>query len=445
MKLLAWVAVAAAAVLVTGSLSAYGYYWKLQNAVQQEDVDKLIGGNRPKKLNGATNIVVLGSDTREGANARYGKGLRNKPPASDTMVLLHLSPGGGQAVAVSFPRDLMVPIPACTRRDGTKSPASGVAMLNEAIARAGPACTVNTIEQVTKIRVDHFVQVDFVGFKRIASAVGGVPVCVTDDVQDKDSGLNLTKGRHRLKGEDALAYVRSRKGFGNGSDTERIKRQQHFFGALAKEGMSKGVLTDPGKLNELLQATAESLTTDKGLTVAEMLKIAQGMRDLDAGKLRFVTVPSGPYPLDKNRVALTRPASDQFFKAIREDVVVPAPAKAQGARPGKVRVFNASDAEGRGAQVAAQLKDAGWQIIGVGNLGSRTRATYVRYGTGAEPQARALAGLLPGARVAPRAKTAPGVVDLVIGAGFTRVRTSGGIPVQQGESRASDEVCEQVA
>ncbi|WP_433465098.1 LCP family protein [Spirillospora sp. CA-128828] len=445
MKLLAWVAVAAAAVMVTGSLSAYGYYWKLQNAVQQEDVDELIGGNRPKKLNGATNIVVLGSDTREGANARYGKGLRNKPPASDTMVLLHLSPGGGQAIAVSFPRDLMVPIPACTRRDGTKAPGSGVAMLNEAIARAGPACTVNTIEQVTKIRVDHFVQVDFVGFKRIASAVGGVPVCVTDDVQDKDSGLNLTKGRHRLKGEDALAYVRSRKGFGNGSDTERIKRQQHFFGALAKEGMSKGVLTDPGKLNELLQATAESLTTDKGLTVAEMLKIAQGMRDLDAGKLRFVTVPSGPYPLDKNRVALTRPASDRFFKAIREDVVVPAPAKAQGARPGKVRVFNASDAEGRGAQVAAQLKDAGWQVAGVGNLGSRTRATYVRYGTGAEPQARALAGLLPGARVAPRAKTAPGVVDLVIGTGFTRVRTSGGIPVQQGESRASDEVCEQVA
>ncbi len=102
MKLLAWVAVAAAAVLVTGSLSAYGYYWKLQNAVQHEDVDKLLGGNRPKKLNGARNIIVIGSDTREGANAQYGKGLRNKPPASDTMVLLHLSPGGGQALAVSF-------------------------------------------------------------------------------------------------------------------------------------------------------------------------------------------------------------------------------------------------------------------------------------------------------------------------------------------------------
>lgn len=445
MKLLAWVAVAAAAVMVTGSLSAYGYYWKLQNAVQHEDVDKLIGGNRPKKLNSARNILVIGSDTREGANAQYGKSLRNKPPASDTMVLLHLSPGGGQALAVSFPRDLMVPIPACTRRDGTKAPGVAVAMLNQAIAHAGPACTVKTLEQVTKIHIDHFVQVDFVGFKRIATAVGGVPVCVKGDVHDKDSGLNLARGSHRLKGEQALAYVRSRKGFGDKSDTARIKRQQHFFGALAKEAMGKGVLTDPGRLNELLSAVAESLTTDKALTVSEMLKIAQGMRDLNAGKLRFVTVPSGAYAPDPNRVALTRPAADQFFDAIRKDVVVPAQEKPSAVEPGKVRVYNASGVEGRAAQVAAQLRDGGWQVVGVGNLRSRTRATHIRYGTGADAQARALAELLPGAKAAPRAKAPAGVVELVIGPDFTRIRTSGGIPVQRGESRASDTVCEKVA
>jgi LCP family protein required for cell wall assembly len=445
MKLLAWVAVAAAAVMVTGSLSAYGYYWKLQNAVQHEDVDKLLGGNRPKKLNGARNIIVIGSDTREGANAQYGKGLRNKPPASDTMVLLHLSPGGGQALAVSFPRDLMVPIPTCTRRDGTKAPGNSIAMLNQAIAHAGPTCTVKTIEQLTKIHIDHFVQVDFVGFKRIATAVGGVPVCVLDDVHDEDSGLNLTKGKHRLKGEQALAYVRSRKGFGDKSDTARIKRQQHFFGALAKEAMGRGVLTDPGRLHELLNATAESLTTDKALTVAEMLKIAQGMRDLSAGKLRFVTVPSGAYAPNPNRVALTHPASDRFFEAIRKDVVVPAQEKAAGVPPGKVRVYNASGVEGRAAQVAAQLRDGGWQVTGVGNLASRTRRTYVRYGTGAEPQARALAKLLPGAKASPRVKAPAGVVELVIGPDFTRMRTSGGVPVQRGESRASDTVCEKVA
>ncbi|TDD75815.1 LytR family transcriptional regulator [Actinomadura darangshiensis] len=444
MKLLGWVAVAMAAVVVTGSLSAYGYYWKLQSAVHHEDVDALLGKNRPKKLNSALNILVLGSDTRDGANAQYGHGLKGKPPASDTMVMLHLSPGGGQAVAVSFPRDLMVPIPECTKKDGTKVPGSSIAMLNEAMAHAGPTCTINTIEQVTKIHIDHFVQVDFVGFKRIATAVGGVPVCVTADVHDKDSGLNLTKGRHRLKGEDALAYVRSRKGFGNGSDTERIKRQQHFFGALAKEAMGRGVLTDPGRLNELLRATAESMTTDKKLTVAEMLKIAQGMRDLNAGKLRFVTAPSGAYARNKNRVALTQPAADRFFKALREDVTVPAPAKASSAQPGKVRVYNASGVDGRAAQVATQLKDGGWQVTGVGNLTSRTQATYVRYGTGAAPQARALAKLLPGAKVAPRAKTPAGAVDLVIGTAFTSVRTSG-VPVQRGESRASDTVCEKVA
>ncbi|MFF4240938.1 LCP family protein [Actinomadura geliboluensis] len=449
MKLLAWLAVATAVVMVAGSLSAYGYYWKLQNAVQHEDVDKLLGGNRPKKLNSARNIMVMGSDTRAGDNAKYGRGLRNKPPASDTMLLLHLSPGGGQALAVSFPRDLMVPIPACTRKDGTKAPGKSVAMLNEAMAHAGPACTVKTIEQLTRIHIDHFVQVDFVGFKRIATAVGGVPVCVLGDVHDKDSGLDLTKGPHRLKGEQALAYVRSRKGFGDKSDTARIKRQQHFFGALAKEAMSAGVLTDPGRLNELLSATAESLTTDKRLTASEMVKIAQGMRELSAGKLRFVTVPSGAYPLDKNRVALARPASDEFFEAIRNDKVVPAQNESKAPKPstppGKVRVLNASGVEGRAAQVAAQLRDEGWQVTGVGNLSTGTQATYVRYGTGAEPQARALAGLLPGAKVAPRAKTPAGAVDLVIGTGFTQIRTSGGIPVQRGESRASDTVCEKVA
>ena len=445
MKLLAWIAVAAAVVLVTGSLSAYGYYWRLQNAVQHEDVDKLIGGNRPKKLNSARNILVIGSDTREGANAQYGKRLRNKPPASDTMVLLHLSPGGAQALAVSFPRDLMVPIPTCTRRDGTKVPGNRVAMLNQAIAHAGPACTVKTIEQVTDIHIDHFVQVDFVGFKRIATAVGGVPVCVKGDVHDKDSGLNLTRGEHRLKGEQALAYVRSRKGFGDKSDTARIKRQQHFFGALAKEAMGKGVLTDPGRMNELLKAVAESLTTDKALTVSEMLKIAQGMRDLNAGKIRFVTVPSGAYAPDPNRVALTRPAADEFFDAIRKDVTVPAAEKAPAVPPGKVHVYNASGVEGRAAQVAAQLRDGGWQVVGVGNLPSRTRATHVWYGTGADAPAQALAKLLPGARVAPRVKAPAGVVELVIGPDFTRIRTSGGIPVQRGESRASDTVCEKVA
>ncbi|MUN38307.1 LCP family protein [Actinomadura litoris] len=443
MRLLAWAAVGMAVVVVTASLSAYGYYWKLQSAVEHEDVDKLIGGNRPKKLNAARDILVLGSDTREGANARYGRGLRHKPPASDTMLLLHLSPGGGQALAVSFPRDLMVPIPACTRKDGTKAPASTVAMLNEAIARAGPSCTVNTIEQVTKIHIDHFVQVDFTGFKNIATAVGGVPVCVTGDVHDKDSGLNLTKGRHRLKGEDALAYVRSRKGFGDHSDIQRIKRQQHFFGALAKEAMSGGVLTDPGRMNALLQATAKSLTTDRALTVGEMLKIAQGMRDLSAGKLRFVTVPSGEYAPDKNRVALAHPASDAFFTAIRKDQALPPPTRAPRVPPGKVRVLNASGVEGRAAQVAAQLKDGGWQVTGVGNLARPARVTVIRYAPDVRARAAALARLVPGARTV--RVPAPGTLDLVIGANFTSVRTSGGgVPVQQGESRASEAVCETV-
>ncbi|QKG23061.1 LCP family protein [Actinomadura verrucosospora] len=439
----AWAAIAVAGLLVMGSLSAYGYYWKLQSAVHREDVDKLLGKNRPKKLNDAQNIVVLGSDTRAGANARYGRGLEGKPPASDTMLMLHLSPGGGQAMGVSFPRDLMVPIPPCTRTDGSKSPGKPVAMLNEAMALAGPTCTVKTIEQFTHIHIDHFVQVDFVGFKSITTELGGVPVCVTGDVYDKDSGLRLAKGRHVLKGEQALAYVRSRHGFGDGSDTQRIRRQQHFFGAMAKQAMSGGVLADPGRLNGLLTATAKSLTTDKQLTVARMLDLAQGMRDLSAGKLRFMTVPSGPYALNKNRVQLVQPAANAFFAALRDDRTVPEPAKAPKAPPGTVRIYNASGLDGGARQVAGELRERGWKIAGVGNIGRRSAATFVRYGAGARPQADALAALVSAGRAAPRAKEAPGVVDLVIGTRFAGLKGTS-IPPQQGESRASDAVCEKV-
>ncbi|WP_030170254.1 LCP family protein [Spirillospora albida] len=437
-----WTAAVLAAVLVVSGLSAYGYYWRLQSAVEREDVDGLIGGNRPKKLNDALNILVIGSDERSGANARYGRGLRNKAPASDTMVLLHLSPGGRQAMAISWPRDLMLPIPACRRKDGTTVPGSAVAMLNSAIGRAGPACTVNTIERASRIKIDHFVQVDFTGFKDIATAVGGVPVCVTGDVYDKDSGLSLPAGRHRLKGEQALAYVRSRKGFGDGSDTARIKRQQRFFGAMANEALSRGVLTDPKRLNALLGATAKSLTTDRRLSVARMARIAQGMRGLDAGRIRFVTVPTGPYAPDRNRVALVRPAADRFFAAVRGDVTPPmAPARTAA---GRVKVFNGSGVDGRAAQVAADLRDRGWRVAGVGNLGRITPVTSVRYGAGAGAQAAALAGLLPGIRTAPRAQEEPGVVDLVIGTRFPGLRPAGGIPVQRGESRAGGAVCERV-
>jgi LCP family protein required for cell wall assembly len=444
-RVLGWIAIGLSVLLVAGSLGVYGYYRMLNGNIAREGLDI---GPRPEKLNDALNILLLGSDTRAGANAKYGRTMKNAPPRSDTMILLHLSPGGGQAMGISFPRDLMVPIPACKARTGGMVPASGSAMINESFTRGGAACTVKTIEAISNVKIDHFVQIDFVGFKNITKAVGGVEVCLPKDVDDPKSHLRLSRGTHTISGETALAYVRTRQGLGNGSDLDRIKRQQQFMGSLANKAMSAGVLTNPARLNSLLGAATKSLTTDEDLSVGTMAKIARGMQGLTAGKLRFVTVPVGAYVPDPNRVALRQPDADRFFTAIRNDQGVATPKTKTSASPTippsqiKVRVYNASGINGQARRVADQLVAQGFQVIGVGTLTAR-RETKVWYGPGADQAAATLNGMIPNAPApTPRSTGTSGVVDLVVGSDWTALTPrKTGIPRQQGEIRATDNIC----
>jgi len=442
-RILGWVAVGLSVALVGSSLGVYGYYRKLNGNIARENINY---GPRPEKLNDAMNILLLGSDTRTGANAKYGRGMQNDPPRSDTMILLHLSPGGEQAIGISFPRDLMVPIPSCKSRDGQVVPASSIAMINESFTRGGAPCTVKTIENLTNIRIDHFLQVDFVGFKNITTAVGGVEICLPKDVNDPQSRLRLSKGRHIVKGETALAYVRTRKALGNGSDIDRIKRQQQFMASLANKAMSAGVLSNPVKLNALLSAATKSLTTDEDLDLQAMTKIARGMQGLTAGKLRFVTVPWTQYPPDPNRVALRQPDADQFFAAIRNDTGIPQKKRtAPKISPSRirVRVYNASGIDGQARRVADQLEAQGYQVVGVGTLTTR-RTTRILYGPGAGREALALAEAVPDADGQPvaRANGTAGIVDLVVGPDWTALKPrQTGIPRQQDEVRGTDDVC----
>ncbi|TDD90214.1 LCP family protein [Actinomadura rubrisoli] len=446
-RILGWVCIGLSAVMVAGSLTAYGLYRKAFGNIAHEDVNAQLGPNRPKKLNSAMNILILGSDTRAGANAKYGRSMKNEPPRSDTMILLHLSPGGGQAMGISFPRDLMIPMPSCKTKTGSTPPASR-AQINSAFTSGGAGCVMKAIENISNIRIDHFMQVDFNGFKSITNAVGGVPVCLPKDVDDRQSKLKLTRGRHTIKGETALAYVRNRHGLGDGSDTDRIKRQQKFMGALANKAMSAGVLSNPARLLSLMNATTKSLTTDKELTPQVMMKIAQGMQGMTSGKLRFVTVPSGPDPLDPNRVALNAGAQP-FFASIRNDKTVPAEPKPSGAKipPSqvRVRVFNASGVTGKATRVAEDLESQGFQVT-VGGNAPGTRTSKVLYGSGADQQAQTLAGLIPG-KPQPAARTSggsPGVVDLIVGSDWTVLKSSrAGIPKQTGEIKANDDICKE--
>ncbi|OLT38198.1 transcriptional regulator [Actinomadura sp. CNU-125] len=454
-RILGWVCIGLSAVMVLGSLTAYGLYRQAFGNIAHEDVNAKLGPDRPEKLNEAMNILLLGSDTREGANAKYGAQMKNELPRSDTMILLHLSPGGEQAMAISFPRDLMVQRPECEDREGKTVAGSGRVQINSAFTVGGATCVIKTLESMTDIRIDHFVQVDFNGFKNITKAIGGVPVCLNKDVDDKKSGLKLSRGEHEIEGEVALAYVRARYSLGDGTDTSRIKRQQKFLGALASKVMSAGVLTNPKALLSLLNATTESLTTDSELSVTAMRDIAQGMQGLSSGKLRFVTVPNGQDPQDKNRLILS-PNADAFFKSVREDKKPPeeekkkttggTPKQAAPTIPPKqirVRVFNGSGINGQASRVETSLEAQGFQVT-VGGNAERTEATKVLYGSGAENQAKSLAALIPSkpTAAAQTGDAQPGVVDLVIGTNWTDLKGGQqGIPEQQGEIRASDDIC----
>ncbi|QGV80293.1 LCP family protein [Streptomyces ficellus] len=274
---------------------------------------------RPSSLvRGARNILLIGSDTRAGSgNARYGRDKGTQ--RSDTTILLHLAAHGRGVTAVSVPRDLMVHIPGCRKRDGSRT-VPQYAQFNFAYEFGGTACTVRTLEKLTGIRVDHHVVIDFRGFKDMVDAVGGVRVCVAKPIKDRDAQVNLKPGARTLDGEQALGYVRARKTLGNGSDTERINRQQQFLGALVNKVQSNGVLLNPTRLYPVLDAATKSVTTDPGLdSLKDLYDLSRALRSVPTEKVQFLTVPRRPYRNDPNRDELVQPRANSLFKRLRDD------------------------------------------------------------------------------------------------------------------------------
>jgi LCP family protein required for cell wall assembly len=442
-RVLGWVAIGLAVVLVGTSLVAYGTYRKLQGNITHEDVTNQLGTHRPPKLNQALNVLLIGSDQRNGANAKYGKDVGER---SDTIILLHFSPGGKKAVGISFPRDSMVQLPSCKTASGKTIP-GGLNMINASFNNGGAGCTMHTIETLTGIRVDHFVKVDFSGFKRVVDALGGVEICLPQRVDDKASKLHLSAGRHIVKGDTALAYVRNRHGLGDGSDLDRIKRQQKFLGAVVKKATSNGTLTNPAKLYSFLDAATKSVTADKDFTVDEMKKVAGSLQGMSAGKVQFITVPWGAYAPDPNRVAWRQPDANNLFAAIRSDNRIQAPTTAKKASTPpsqiKVRVLNGTSTPGLAQRVSDQLTARGYKVLGIGTATTNPSQTQLRYGTGADQQAAALAEVAPGGKPAPGQSVTSGVVELILGADWKGLKGAqpAAIPQTAGAVNAADDVC----
>ncbi|MFC0052960.1 LCP family protein [Streptomyces actinomycinicus] len=316
-------ALAAAGLLVVASGAGWAVYAKLSANITADEAAAAelarYERERPTALvRDAQNILLIGSDTRAGdGNRKYGKDLGSE--RSDTAILLHLAADRRSATAVSLPRDLMVDIPDCRQADGRRSDPV-FAMFNHAFQVGGSACTIRTVEKLTDIRVDHHMVVDFSGFKEMVDAVDGVEICLKEPVDDKAAKLKLPAGKVTLDGEQALGYVRARKSLGNGSDTERMERQQRFLGALVNKVQSNDVLLNPVKLYPVLDAATSSLTTDPELaSLGGLYQLVRGLRDIPTEHVQFLTVPRESYVYDANRDQLVEPEAEKLFARLRAD------------------------------------------------------------------------------------------------------------------------------
>ncbi|MFD3481952.1 LCP family protein [Streptomyces sp. NPDC058665] len=321
---LRWTALGTSVVVLAAAGVGWWFYQKLDGNITTDTTAaaelRTYEKERPRPIAvDAKNILLIGSDTRAGAgNGKYGRDDGGSQ-RSDTTILLHLAADRQSATAVSLPRDLMVEIPSCLTSEGRRSKAQS-AQFNWAFQFGGTACSIRTVEKLTGIRIDHYMVIDFSGFKDMVDAVDGVDVCLKKPVDDVDAHLKLPAGKQTLSGEEALGFVRARKTIGDGSDTERMERQQQFLGSLVRKVQSNGVLLNPTRLYPVLDAATKSLTTDPGLnTLKDLYDLARGLRNVPTEKVQFMTVPRQPYVNDPNRDELVQPDAGRLFSQLRKD------------------------------------------------------------------------------------------------------------------------------
>ncbi|MFB6717504.1 MULTISPECIES: LCP family protein [unclassified Streptomyces] len=323
-------------VLAAGG-TLYWLYSRLDGNIKGVDIDKALGDDRPEKLpTSGQNLLVLGSDSRAGAeNKELGGGGDVSGARSDTAMVVHIPEGRTQAVAVSIPRDTLVTRPECTKADGSTVPSANRVMFNSVYSQVGPACVVKTVEKMSKVRIDHYLEINFAGFKDLVDAIGGVTVDVPQDIDDKSSGLHLTKGTHKLDGTQSLAYVRTRHGIGDGSDLGRIGLQQQFLLALLSEVKSQDLLGSPTKSYKIANSATKSLTTDSGLaSLTSLADFGRSMNGVNPNTMETIMLPVAYDKQDPNRVVAVQPQAGELWKAVRNDGTIPESAKKSPATGG---------------------------------------------------------------------------------------------------------------
>lgn len=333
-----WIALSLVLLVLAAGGVGYWLYSDLNGNIKGVDLDKAIGDNRPGKLpTSGQNVLVLGSDSRAGANGKLS-GDTAAGARSDTALVIHIPEGRRQAVAVSIPRDTLVTRPECKAKDGSALPSAKRVMFNSVYSLAGPACVVKTVEQMSGVRMDHFVEIDFAGFKGLVDAIGGVTVTVGRDIHDHNSGLNITKGTHKLDGTQALQFVRTRHGVGDGSDLGRIGLQQQFLIDLLSEIKKQDLLGSPAKAFKIADKLTRSLTTDSGLaSLTRLAEFGRSMNGINPSTMDTIMLPVRYDTQDPNRVVAAQPEAGQLWQALREDRTIPESARKSPATGGSTR------------------------------------------------------------------------------------------------------------
>ncbi|MEP6853761.1 MAG: LCP family protein, partial [bacterium] len=441
-----------AALLSLTVLVGSGYYWATfrQFTSNVPRIGAIANNDKPNNdIDGKDqNILIVGNDDRDTASAKELKALGlyrdGGSKNTDTMMLIHVPANGKRASVISLPRDTWVSVPG-----------HGQDRLNSAYVigltdgkgdhGAGARLLVRTLQNLTGLTVDHYVQIDLLGFARISNAIGGVKVCLNEaqgpakeygqDGPGLDSGfepdghfvksysgIDLKKGTNTIEGKQALAFVRQRHGL-PGGDLDRIKRQQYFLSAVFRKMASAGTLLNPLKLQKLLSAVSSSLQMDgnsKGHEGLNPLVLARQIQDLSAGNISFSTIPTSATTIDGKAVLAVDPDAIKTFvaKAIG-GTSTSAYARATTVSPStvSVTVLNGTGTAGLATSGASALAKAGFRTS-VGDANT-TRATQIRYPSGMEAEAKTLARYVPGATVSQSGDVS--VVTLVLGSDAKKV------------------------
>ncbi|MFF5014345.1 LCP family protein [Streptomyces sp. NPDC001165] len=390
-RILRWSA-ATLAVLILGTAGAGYLYYEHLNANIKKAERNLGDSDVPEATPNAAgqtplNILMIGSDSRNTAKDLKLGGSKadvGRPPLADVQMLLHVSADRSNMSVVSLPRDTMIPIPRCTTAE-KKYEALSLAMANESLGRGGPGCTVATWQKLTRIHIDHFMMVDFSGVVDMADAIGGVPVCVKQNVYSHTSdghgsGLKLEAGTHPVKGEQALQWLRTRYGFEDGTDIGRTHAQHMYMNSMVRQLRANATLGNPTEMRRLAEAATKALTVDEGLgTVKKLYDLAGELQKVPTKRITMTTLPTVQWSQNHNRLVPDPEDADQLLSMVRDD------------RP----------LDGRGAKHRTEQK------VKAPSTPAGTLAVQVRNGTGTTTEA-------------PTLQRASAVTQVLRGKGFTR-------------------------